>query len=403
MKTTPTNDTVAYRVTILLVFLLSFLVPSLSIAFGEEKIPLFAFNSQSDYWPTKDWKTSTPESQGMSSEILSAMFDTIEQSSMNVETILIVRNGFIVVEASKHHSKRQQAIYSCTKSITAIIFGLALSNGYINHIDQPVLSFFPQHLEKNTDSQKTSLTLKHLLTMSSGLDWPEIQTDYANPENPVSQMIASEDWVDFILQQPVIHAPGSTFNYNSGCSHLLFAVLNQQGVNVADFADKNLFSPLGISNKQYIWAPGTDGIPNGSHGLYIRTRDFAKLGYLMLKGGYWEQKQLIPQKWIEESTSKQMKMTWGGMVADYYGYQWYIQPFGFNALGYGGQYLFVIPKHELVVVFLSNLGNSELNIPVDLVKDFIIPAVISSKELPECKKATDILKSKIKRFTGESP
>lgn len=372
-----------------------------SVFAGKENPSPFLFNSNSEYWPTDTWKSTLPESVGMSSEKLSGMFDKIESDSSNIETILIIRKSFIILEASKHDLGRLHPVYSSTKSVTSALFGIAISKGYIKNINQSALEYFPEILKKNDDSRKQNISLKHLLTMSSGLKWPEIKSYYADPKNPVFQMKASDDWVDFVFKQPLSQEPGSIFNYNSGGAHVLLAVMNKSGIDVPAFTQKHLFAPLGISETEYIWAPGTGGIPNGSHGLYIKTRDFAKFGYLVLKGGFWEQEQIISKSWIEESTTRQIKMTWGGMVADHYGYQWYVQPFGFNSLGNGGQYLFVIPKLDLVIVFLGNLANNDLNIPVELVKDFIIPAVMSSREIPEDKDFMFKLDSKIKRFTGE--
>jgi len=237
--------------------------------------------------------------------------------------------------------------------------------------------------------------------MSSGFEWPEHDTDYTNPENPASRMVNSNNWVQFVLNKPVVQEPGSVFNYNSGCSYLLMAALSKVGLDVEDFAQKNLFTPLGISSTEYMWVKVDfpKRILNGSHGLYMRPRDMAKFGYLYLKGGFWGERQIIPKAWVEESTKEQIKITGKiGLLASNYGYQWYIQPYGFHSRGYGGQYIFIIPKYELVVVFTSTLLRPQMGIPVNLVKRKILPAIQSLKPLSENEKATDILKSEIESF-----
>jgi CubicO group peptidase (beta-lactamase class C family) len=382
---------------ILLVLLIYFFLFLQSDIPAQEKTSKFVFNPQSEYWPTKDWKKSSPERQGMNSEPLVDIFRDINNNNIDIYSILVVRNGYIVVEANKHNYIQQ--IFSSTKSFTSAIFGIALSKGYIKNINLKVIDFFPEFLQKDKISNRASITLKHLLTMSSGIEWPEVSTNYSNPENLVSQMMRSENYTEFILSKPVMTEPGLIFNYNSGCANLLVSVLNKLGLDVEDFAQKNLFTPLGISSDQYVWSEIQKGIPNGSHGLSMKPRDMAKFGYLYLKGGFWDGQQIIPKTWIEESTKEQIKISGPlSSYADSYGYQWYIHSFGFHSLGWKGQYIFVIPKHELVVVFTSDLLGPRAKIPINLVKNNIIPAIQTLVALPENKKVLTELKSEIDKF-----
>jgi CubicO group peptidase (beta-lactamase class C family) len=398
MTKTHSNRTLHHYMTVLPAILMFFLVfhnPDLS---ARESFPEFTFNPQSEYWPTKGWKTSTPEKQGISSKILVEIFEEIENRNVDITSLLVVRNGYIVVEANRYHAETIHPIYSSTKSFVSAVFGIALSKGYVKSTDQTISDFFPELLQQNGNLTKASITLKHLLTMSCGFEWPEVQMGYSNPENPAIQMLKSSNTVQYILNKPVKQQPGQNFNYNSGCSHLLLAVLKRTGLNVADFAQENLFTPLGISKSQYIWSQDPNGIPNGGYGLNMRSRDMAKFGYLYLKGGNWKGKQLIPESWVKESTKKHIKIAWGGYIADYYGYKWYIQTFGFHSLGSMGQYIFVIPKQEIVVVFTSNLPRFQMAIPIGLVESYVIPAVKSSRPLPENEEAIATLKYKSKRF-----
>jgi CubicO group peptidase (beta-lactamase class C family) len=397
MKNSNSNRTLSYYISLLLVFLIYFSPILHSDISAQEKTSEFVFNPQSEYWPTTDWKRSTPERQGMKSELLVDMFRNINNNKIGINSILVVRNGYIVAEANKDNFVRQ--IFSSTKSFSSAIFGIALSKGYIKNIDLKVMDFFPEFSKINGVSNKPSITLKHLLTMSSGIEWPECYTTYSDPENPVFKMMKSNNYAEFILSKPLMAEPGLIFNYNSGCSCILLSVLYRVGLDVQDFAQQNLLTPLGISSDQYVWSEIDKGILNGSHGLSMKPRDMAKFGYLYLKGGFWDGQQIIPKKWIEESTKEQIKISGPlGSYADSYGYQWYIHSFGFHSLGYKGQYIFVIPKHELVVVFTSDLNVSQSKIPINLVKTNIIPAIQTLLPLPENKKTITELKSEVERF-----
>lgn len=380
------------------IFFMSFLSFFYTDLSAKEKTSGFEFNLKSEYWPTKDWKFSTPEKQGMSSKALIKIFEEIEKSDIEVDSLLVVRNGYIVVEANKLHFETLYPIYSSTKSFTSAIIGIALRKGHLLSVDQTIAEFFPELLLKNSDPLKSSISIKHLLTMSCGLKWSETQTDYSNIENSYFQLMVSDNWIKYLLDKPIKDKPGLKFNYNSGCSRLLFEVLYRTGLNVAEFAQNNLFAPMGIFNDQYKWRKTQDDRLNASDALYMSPRNMAKFGYLYLKGGYWEGKQIIPKSWIIESTKRHLKMNWELFKADDYGYKWYIQSFGFHSAGYKGQFIFVMPKHELVVVFTSHFRRKKIGTAIDLVKNFIIPSVKDLKALAENEKANTTLKNKIERF-----
>lgn len=400
MKKRLFNRAILYYLIVLpagLVFIFVFHNPNL---FAIETTSTFQFNPHSEYWPTKGWKYSTPEKQGMSSKKLIKVFEEFKNRNLNIKSVLVVRNGYIVVEANRYRSETLHPIYSSTKSVVSAIIGIALDKGHIKDINQTLPKYFPKLWLKYRDKKKASITLKHLLTMSCGFEWPELQISYLNSENPARQMMQSLNTVQYILNKPVKQQPGQNFNYNSGCSHLLLAVLEQTGLDVVEFAHESLFKPMGIPKSQYVWSHDSHGIPNGGYGLSMRPSDMAKFGYLYLKGGNWNGKQIIPRTWVDTSSKKQIAMNWGGFIADHYGYKWYIHPFGFHSLGFMGQYIFVIPKQELVVVFTSGppRSRSHVEMPINLVKSYIVPAVKASQALPEDEKAITILKTKIKEF-----
>jgi CubicO group peptidase (beta-lactamase class C family) len=316
-----------------------------------------------DYWPTEGWRTSTPEEQGVDSTQLERMFDAIDDQQLDIHSVLVVRNGYIIAETyyppfqqdTKHH------VYSVTKSIISALIGIAIEEGYIDSVDDRVVDFFPEREFANPDGRKETMTLAHLLTMTSGLDWQEGMLIY-------QAMGRTKDLVDFVLDKPITAQPGSQFNYCSGCSHVMSAIIQDTtGMGTLEFAQRHLFEPLGISN--VYWETDRSGIPNGGWGLNLTPRDMAKLGYLYLNDGVWDDQQIVPAAWVRRSVEGHITFDdgWG------YGYQWWIYPsFGaYAAIGLGAQLIFVMPDWEMVVVFTATLGDSD--VLFGLIEDFIVP------------------------------
>ena len=322
-------------------------------------------STPSAYWPTQGWRTSTPEEQGMDSQKLSQMLDVIQQRQLSLHSLLIVRNGTIVSETyfEPYRQDTRHELYSCTKSFISTLVGIAIDKGYIDSVDQRVVDFFPDRTIENRDLQKEDMTLEDLLTMRAGLDWLEGDPAYR-------EMYFSRDWVGYMLDKPMAQPSGSQFNYCSGCSHLLSAILQQTtSMNTLAFADQFLFKPLGISNVN--WETDASGIPIGGWGLQIAPRDMAKLGYLYLQDGYWDGKQLVSSNWVEAATQKHTETD--SLLG--YGYQWWVYPsFGaYTALGLSGQTIFVIPESDLIVVTTAKIDGHEAIF--QLIEDYILPAV----------------------------
>jgi CubicO group peptidase (beta-lactamase class C family) len=241
--------------------------------------------------------------------------------------------------------------------------GIALDEGYIQSVDQSVLDFFPDRTFANFDTRKADMRLEDLLTMRAGLDWDEGMPAY-------QELMASRDWVGYVLDKPMDAEPGSQFNYCSGCSHVMSAIIKEAtGKNTLDYAQAQLFDPLGITN--FTWEEDSNGIPNGGWGLEMTPRDMAKLGYLYLNDGFWDGQQIIPANWIEQSTQPGMTVE----VGVDYAYQWWVYPANnlYAAQGLYGQKIYVIPDLELVIVITANMRNTDPFL--GLVEDWIIPAV----------------------------
>ena len=346
------------------------------------------------YWPTPGWRTSTPEQQGMDSARLVRLLDALAERKLNIHSLLIIRHGYLVAEVyyGSNSPDLKHELYSVTKSFTSALVGMALHKGFINSVNQPVLDLLPNRQVANADARKKAVTLEHLLTMSSGLDWPESGNSYTTMDNPYLRMMRSPDWVQFALDRPMAQQPGTTFNYNSGTSHLLSAIVQKTTrMSTLAFAQENLFKPLGITDIR--WDADPAGIAIGGSNLQLTPRDMAKFGYLYLKGGLWDGRQIVPAEWVKTSTTKQIKSNDAALD---YGYQWWVYPDGsFAAHGLGGQYIFVRPQQDLVVVFTSWLSGDETEQPPKLVEGFIIPAAPSSVFLPENPEALTQLKARI--------
>lgn len=325
-------------------------------------------------WPTTGWPTAAPEEQGIDPHALRAAFDTVREGDFGINSLFVVRNGFLVAEEyfAPFQPDSAQHLFSATKSVISILIGMAIEDGYIRSVDQPVLDFFPEIAPDMLDERKRRMTIAHLLTMTAGLDWYEMA-----PYNGDSmrQMIASPDWMAFVLAQPVAHEPGAVFCYNSGASHLLSALLHAAtGQSTLAYAEERLFAPLGIAGVS--WRTDPQGVNIGGWGLSLTTRDMVKLGYLYLRQGEWDGVQLVPAAWVTASTTWHATSAapldgWG------YGYQWWLIPDlpyrVFEARGLLGQHIVVIPDLDLVVVFTSRSENG--NTPIEILENNLLPAI----------------------------
>ncbi len=247
-------------------------------------------NSQTDspvYWPTKEWKTSTPEEQKMDSTKLEQINAYVEENCPKLRSILISRNGYIVFE--KYYSgdaNYANEIDAATMSITSALIGIALDQGHIKNIDQKMYTFFPEYASGITDPRRKKITIRHLLTMTPGFSRGDGLWD-----------------MEFDFKQLISFEPGETPAYNRSASHLLSGIITKStNMSTLQFADKYLFKSLGIPTPR--WRTGFGGYNQGGWGLYMTTRDMAKIGYLYLRNGVWDGRQIIPKKWVKESTQK---------------------------------------------------------------------------------------------------
>jgi CubicO group peptidase (beta-lactamase class C family) len=257
--------------------------------------------------------------------------------------------------------------YSLTKSVTSLIFGVAVDRGLIKDLDAPVLSFFPEYADLRTP-QKEEITLRRLLTMTDGLETVDS-----------AALMRAADPYRLILEQKIAREPGSSFYYNSGATELIAAVLRKiTGRTLDALAQDDLFAPLGIRDVD--WNHLSNGNARASAGLSLRPRDWAKIGQLAVNRGAWEGRQLVSASWIANSTTAQVRAPEGYL----YGFQWWGGRSSSNghvitwaaAVGFNGQKIMVIPELDMVVVLNASHESNEMVAPdIDLLDQHILPSV----------------------------
>ena len=328
--------------------------------------PEIGASAVTNSWPGEEWPTSEPEQLGLETGKLEALLARVDEKRLDLHSVLVIRNGYLVFEwyDEGNGPSRKHVLYSVTKSFTGTLVGIAIDQGLMEGVGQPLSDFLPVAASTNPDTRKNGLTLENLLTMQAGLEWSEGEPTYR-------EMYTHPNWVAYMLDKPIAEEPGTSLNYCSGCSHLLAAALTQAvGGDFIAFARENLFEPLGITDIS--WEKDPQGIPIGGWGMYLTPRDMARLGYLYLRQGSWNGRQVVSSEWVAASTQTHvMSDEWMG-----YGYHWWIYPslHAYAALGLGGQTVFVLPEQDLVVVFTAdNTDHAEL---VELIEDYIIPAEV---------------------------
>lgn len=332
-------------------------------------------------WPTAGWQSAAPESQGMDSVLLAQMVETILENETNIYSVLVVRHGRLVAEAYFHPYTRETRVHvqSITKSVIGMLVGRAIAAGVIKSEEETLVSFFPGRVFVNSGKQKESIRLSHLLSMTSGLDCQEFSAE-------AEKMEQSRAWVQFMLDRPVVSAPGKQFQYCNGNAHLLSAVLQKTtGLTAREYANQELFAPLGIpAVAESDWGVDPKGYTTGGYGLHLRPTDLAKLALLSLQGGRWEGKALLADGWMAKSATQWIEKEAGSQSG--YGYLWTVYPEQdrFAALGLGGQQIHVVPAKDLIVVVTAGLpAYAEAPEIEQLLDDYILLAVKSEGPLAE--------------------
>lgn len=289
------------------------------------------------------WRVSTLDAQGIDSTLLADGLALLAESQTR-QSLILMRNGFIVYEAYYNGSHRFDSnnIASVSKSMLSALVGIALDEGFVLSVEDRIADYLPAYFSAEDDPRLVDLRLRHLLTMTHGLAWKENESQRL--------LNLSADWVAEILSLPISNAPGNVFHYSTGASHVMSAVLAEAtGMSTCEFAHRYLFAPLGIEAE--FWGVDPQGYFTGGHSVSMTAREMARFGQLFLNEGNWQGEQLIPGWWVVASTSPQVDI--GDSYAGY-GYYWWLNRIAtynmYSALGAGGQILHVLPALELVMV-----------------------------------------------------
>jgi len=353
-----------------------------------------AASSDDIYYPSDTWRTSTPESQGMDSKTLLKMFETIQTDQVPIHSVLILRHGYLVCEAyfQPFDKNTLHNLFSTTKSFTSTLIGIAIEEGKIKGVHESIVDIFPDVKMPENNLGSKEMTIEDLLTMTAG-----------HESDSTDAVLGSTNWPQTFFNLPFSTKPGERFLYDSGASHLLASILKKAtGENEETYARKHLFEPLGIDT--YAWEKSTEGINTGGWGLRLTPTDMAKFGYLILNKGIWKGKQIVPAQWIEAATQKHSEYWPGGVRGDDYGYQFWMNSFGgFRADGFAGQYICILPKHDLIAVFTSGINYSEPNRPLNLMRDYVVPAVKSDAALQENSEVNNKLTAYLRELENPTP
>ena len=343
-----------------------------------------------------NWKASDPETQYVDSNILQQLHEEFKNGAHGyIDSFLVIRNKHLIFEEyyendyglltknrrteqaeimQKNYGDKARPIYnyydpewhpffkqtnlhtiqSVSKSVTSALIGIAIKRGEIPDIDTKISVYFPGHKAHFNEPLKQSITIRDLLTMTAGIKWDESSTAYTDPLNNAASMESSEDWLRYILSLPMENKPGEKFVYNSGItillSHILFIATD---MHVDEYAKKYLFEPLGINN--FYWKKTPKGLTDTEGGLYLSSRDFAKIGLLYLQNGQWDNVQILDKDWVTATMSPDTEISESRRK---FGFQWWLVPYTggeenwiYSGSGYGGQFLLIVPEYSLVMVF----------------------------------------------------
>ena len=360
--------------------------------------------------PSSDYKYSPPArlSDGIQTgtlrsvkldeaKVSAGMNEVLKRTYGNIHSVLIFRNGKLVCEEYftgpdennhkgeigivAHNRETLHDTRSISKSVVALAVLIAHSQGKIKDLDQPIFSYFPEYAS-HAEGEKNNITVHHALTMTPGFEWGE-EFSYSNPANTAYQMNRAPDTIEFVLSRKLIQRPGTKFEYSGGTTQLLAAIVKKTtGSNIEEFTRKHLLIPLGIT--KYEWAELKPGQPDADSGLRLRSRDIAKIGLLLVNGGMWNGKRIVPQKLIADAMAEHAKVSSDEKTGDVVTYGYQIWRFAFRPddnwpssfielSGNGGQKVVIDAKTKVMVVItagnydLSGLKKNSFDIYPDLI------------------------------------
>ncbi|WP_332880798.1 serine hydrolase [Streptomyces sp. NBC_00564] len=315
-----------------------------------------------------DWSATSPEEQGMDSTLLRTGLTKLGNNA-SLFSALVIRHDRLVAERYYHGSGAQRSnnVHSVSKSILQALVHIAVAKGYIGSLDDPVADYLPEYFG-NASPEKKKITIRHMLTMRSGLDWAEDSTE--------SQVEKASNWVQPILGRPLVSVPGTTYNYSTGNTHVVSAVLQKATrMSTCQFAHQYLFEPMGITAEH--WGRDPQSIFSGGYNVYLTPREMAKFGLLYLHDGKWAGQPLVPTSAVRAAQAQTTQ------VDDTFAYSegWWMHTISRRAMyfawGYGGQFVYVIPSADIVLVTSENTSdnsNEEISARA-FIRNYLLPSI----------------------------
>ena len=340
--------------------------PEISTNVNDSSFSVPNLSAQNKFWPgnSSEWTEVAPEEQGLNSSKIEEMFEFINSSQTDIHSIVIARNGYLLLEEYLWESQIYRNLtgdteysgnytthmqQSTTKSVMSILIGIALQEGFLDNVSQTLYEFYADIWEPTFthSEQKKNITIEQLLTMNSGLNGGSA----GYPSGAKTKL--EIDCINFVLNEvPMKFTPGQEgmFEYsNDGVNLLSGIIANISGMSTEEFAQQYLFDPLQISKNEYEWWNDSKGMDFGGYGLSCTPKVQAKLGILSLNNGNWNGEQIVEPNFMEDATTAQIFQ---------YGYLWWMiygMPYeGYSAVGAGGQCIYVIPEYNIVVGFTAS-------------------------------------------------
>ena len=375
---------------------LGFLIIGLLLAFS---LPSSAVAQETVYFPTTEWRTSTPEAQGLDSAQLAQFLNRMSALPDAFHSIVLIRHGYVVLDTSMYpfDASRPQAFRDTSDAVMATLVGIAIDQGYLHSVDQSIWDFLPKDQTANMDENKAALTIEDFLTHRSGLQYIEGQ-DF---ENYYPLTDPDQSWVQTFIDGKMARRPGTVMNWFYGDGLVLSAILQQAtGMSTFDFAQQHLFGPLGISD--VTWLADPQGITIGNDELYLSPQDMAKFAYLYLHNGQWQGQQIISERWVQAATSELVPLSPSTGV-DAYGYGWLVAGTGrnrfFSQSSPGGEQFAVFPELDLIYLVTGDTYYTLLfGFP-----DNLLTSVSDSATLPENPEAVAALNAEVASFASPAP
>jgi CubicO group peptidase (beta-lactamase class C family) len=345
---------------------------------------------------------ATPEDVGIPSQAVTEFLDALGATGQEIHSFMLVRHGRVAAEGwwKPYDPSLPHQLFSLSKSFTSTAVGFAVAEGRLS-LDAPVLGFFPEAAPKRPSANLAAMTVRHLLTMTTG-----------HTKDSLERIMrpGTRDWAKAILATPVEATPGALFVYNSGASYLLSVIVQKAtGQRLLDWLAPRLFAPLAIDGAT--WERCPRGYDTGGWGLSLRTEDVAKFGQLLLAKGRWGDREVVPASWIAEATRAQAANDRASELPDWqqgYGFQfWRARHGAYRGDGAFGQFCVVMPEQDAVLV--TTAGARLMQPILDAAWSTLLPAMadggakVVKKHQADLRRAVRLLRLDPPGFRDDPP